>query len=418
MMKNCFRLFAATILLGLMATFTSCEDDEIKLSDVTITVETAALYDGVDVSSAWVVIENTQNGLKDSVQTDATGVATFMQISTGTYNVTTSVVLDEATAESYTGVYKEITLNGVESSYFVAPGMVQDLTLTLDGKAAGDLLIKQVYYNGANDPFWGVLFKDQFVEIYNNSDEVIYADGLYIAFAGPNRTGSSATDAVSTLDVSENFYATKVAQVPGSGTENPINAGESIVIALGAYDWTEGDATKATFTVDLSSVDFEFYAIDFLEADGRTGSAFFDVDNPTVPNMDIVYLPGNFVFFNMNTNGQSIAIFRSESAPSEVITDPESSESNPQYLLKISNSLLIDACDFVDHADAGVYKRFAASVDAGFNYVPGVGSTYTSKSMRRKVAKEINGRKVLKDTNNTADDFDVIDLATPYGFGE
>ena len=65
------------------------------------------------------------------------------------------------------------------------------------------------------------------------------------------------------------------------------------------------------------------------------------------------------------------------------------------------------------NAETGDYKRLPASIDAGFNYIEG---TYTGKSVRRKEAETVNGRKVLQDTNNSTNDFEVLDTPTPGSF--
>ncbi|WP_254555790.1 hypothetical protein, partial [Salmonella enterica] len=39
---------------------------------------------------------------------------------------------------------------------------------------------KQIYYAGSSTTL-GALFRDQFIEFYNNSDSVLYADSLYFS---------------------------------------------------------------------------------------------------------------------------------------------------------------------------------------------------------------------------------------------
>lgn len=52
-------------------------------------------------------------------------------------------------------------------------------------------------------------------------------------------------------------------------------------------------------------------------------------------------------------------------------------------------------------------------VDAQFTFVPE--GTYSSYAVIRKTQTTINGRKILKDTNNSAEDF-VSQKANPRGF--
>ncbi len=219
------------------------------------------------------------------------------------------------------------------------------------------------------------------------------------------------------LSKEEFVYADKVARIPGDGDDYPVQPGESIVIAFNAVDWTSG-GENSEITVDLSSADFELYAVDWLESLGRQGNTWFDIDNTDVTNMDMIYLNiENYGQFSFLSTGASIAIFNSETVPAETVTDPNSSESNPIYYLKIRVEDIVDGIDMLFNSEAAAFKRLPSSIDAGFNFVEG--NSYTSKSVRRKVAKTTaEGRKILQDTNNSTNDFDAIDLPTPRGFGE
>ncbi|MNL05008.1 hypothetical protein D3C87_1255880 [compost metagenome] len=76
---------------------------------------------------------------------------------------------------------------------------------------------------------------------------------------------------------------------------------------------------------------------------------------------------------------------------------------------------IIDGIDVQPNtADDRIPKKLGAMIDAGFTFAP-LGK-YTSQSIIRKTEKTVSGRKVLKDTNNSKEDFDVFDLAQPRGF--
>ncbi len=414
-MKNKFKLFFSATLIAIMAIgFVACDDDEVKLANLDVTVEAASSFTGLSMADIYVYITNTVDGGVDSALTDASGIAAFINVAPGTYAVSATMELTDEEAGAASGYYEEMTLNAVENNVALLGGFDSEVTLTLDGKASSSLVIKEFYYSGANDPTWSILFKDQFVEIYNNSDEVVYADGLYLASLAPTTNGSDpSTDVALGLDLEQYIYADKVAQVPGSGTDYPIQPGESIIIAFNAVDWTDGGTND--FTVDLSIADFELYAVDWLESLGRTGNTWFDIDNADVTNMNMIYLNiENYGQFNFNSTGASIAIFRSETEPSTIITDPNSSETSPIYYMQINTADVIDGIDMLYDAEAALYKRLPAGIDAGFNYVEG--SSYTSQSVRRKVAKTVDGRKILQDTNNSTNDFEVLALPTPGGF--
>ncbi|MGM0504259.1 MAG: DUF4876 domain-containing protein, partial [Bacteroidota bacterium] len=208
----------------------------------------------------------------------------------------------------------------------------------------------------------------------------------------------------------------KILRIPGNGTDNPVQPGESIVICLNAVDYTDGGA-NADISVDLSTADFETYAVSWLESLGRTGNSYFDLDNVDVPNMECVYLNiENNGWFNFDIESASIAIFRNDNFAIEQIADPRvETPSSSDYFAKINVDDIVDGIDMMYNAETSEFKRLPSSIDAGFKYIDG--DTYTSKSVRRKVANEVDGRKILKDTNNSTNDFEVTDLPTPGGFG-
>ncbi len=415
-MKNYlkFSTFLLSVIFAI-AIITSCnKEDEVLLANLDVQVEYATDFAGLSTTNLTITLTNTADNSNLTAITDALGVAQFLNVAPGNYNATTSTDITAEQALEATGYYQEMTLNAAANGLQLVGGVDATETLTLNGQASGDLVIKEYYITGANDPTWGVMFKDQFIEIYNNSAEVKYADGLYIANLAPQANGDNANDAVSTLDFDTYIYADKITKVPGSGTEHPIQPGESIVIAFNAADWTNGGA-KSTITVDLSTADFEQFAITWLESLGRTGNQWFDFDNVDVPNMDGIYLRESYNYFGWYSQGSSCAIFKNDNYTVELVDDPESANpASPAKYAKIAVADVIDAIDVVGDENAAAYKKLPAILDAGFTYT--AGGSYTSKSLRRLTAKTVGGRRILKDTNNSTNDFEEIPLATPKGF--
>ncbi|MDP3437369.1 MAG: DUF4876 domain-containing protein, partial [Bacteroidales bacterium] len=60
-------------------------------------------------------------------------------------------------------------------------------------------------------------------------------------------------------------------------------------------------------------------------------------------------------------------------------------------------------------------KRFQDIVDAGFAFINAT-SGYTNESLERKVSAVIDGRVVLKDTNNSIEDFVIIKGPVPRNY--
>lgn len=405
-MRKIANVLLSALVLGL-ALVSCTEDEDVKLASIDVTVSFA---EGITYSAEGLTVYavNTVDEAKDSAIADADGMASFANMAPGTYNFSCAVALDEEETYTATGYYNQkITLTATLLSQELVADVPATGGLLLNGAPASDLVISEFYYSGADD-FYVTMFKDQYITIYNNSAEVVYADGLYVASIVPQRTGSDKeNDPISTLDNSEYIYADKVSQIPGNGTDYPIQPGESVVVAFNANDWTSGGTNVKT--VDLSGADFELYAVDWLTENGRTGSAFFDIDNADVTNMNIIYLNvENYGFMSFLSTGASAAIFKLDAplsaTESDVIIDPESSESNPQYYLPIAVSSVIDGIDMLYDAESADYKKMPSNIDAGFGFC--AGGTYTSLKVMRKVAETIGDRVVYQDTNNSTDDFE------------
>lgn len=420
-MKRFVNEIAACVAIAAVALGTGCKQEkESALGSISVQVGVSEIFEGVDLSGISVKIVNTADNASLVGETDASGAVLFGEVSPAVYNVSASLELSAEEAVNYTGTNQAVTLNGVASNVTVLPSQNLSVELELDGKAGGNLVIKEIYTLGATKDNYSILFKDQFIELYNNSDEVQYVDGLYLADLAPSADGSDP-DKTTPLDLplDEYVYASKVLQFPGNGTDYPVEPGKSIVMAMNAVNYKE-DKPEAV-TVDNSTADFDTYAIDWLQEQGRTGSSFFDVDNPQVPTMKCIYLNiQNGGWFNFNSYG-SVALFKLDAEPTETVLDP-TSVSTQVYYLKMPVSGIIDGVDNLAATDAGAFKRLPSGVDAGFFCPKGysgdnaaiTGMNYSGNSIRRKVAKVLpDGRNVLCDTNNSANDFEVIEAPAP-----
>jgi hypothetical protein len=187
------------------------------------------------------------------------------------------------------------------------------------------------------------------------------------------------------------------------------------VVAINAINYKE--LKPLAVTVDNTKAKFDTYAITWLQSLGRTGSTFFDVDNPDVPTMNCIFLniqTGGF--FNMD-DYPSIALVRLSANPTETIQDPTVTTSQIFYT-KIPVTAIIDGVDILAKSSSAAFKRLPANIDSGFSYAQANGSAnYTGKSLRRKISKTLpTGRVVVMDTNNSTVDLEVVTPPTPYSY--
>lgn len=442
-------LFLLTAVIAL----SSCgEDDDFggaALQSVPFTVNLkydAETFNGQAVSQGNVILKNTNTGDTYTVESNASGVANFTDILPGTYDVTATKILTTSEFNSvfgYTPSTETVTFNGAQGQVLVNAN-VSATTIELKSARIGDLVIKQISYAGSHTT-QGAVFRDQFIEIYNNSNEIIFADGLYIAqlygrtttatanFALPNGQfdWSKSTDMTSGSSANTNYvYSDYVFRIPGNGTQYPIEPGKSIVLAQTAVNHkaplTSNTGTPITIqdpnlTVDLSTADFEAYLGDFRVSLGET-VYLYDIQNPAVPDMEIAYwgkqgFPNNNKDMVFDSNGRdSFIIFRADNfATFKNFTDPSvtSIVNTTTYFVQIPNSTIIDGVDLQHYSpNSQRPKMLPSEIDASFINTD---AAYNSQAVIRKTKTTVDGRIILEDTNNSANDF-IKRKAEPRGF--
>lgn len=406
-------------------------------------------YEGLAAENTSVTLTNVNTGDEYQAISSSSGAANFETVLPGTYNVTASLNLSATEFNELFGYdpnVEEVIFNASQEQVIVN---VNTTSTSLELKAAriGDLVIKQVYYAGSN-AVQGAVFRDQFIEIYNNSNEVIFADGLYIAqlYGKSSTTVESFTLANGQFDWSQSIgmssgnsantdyvYTDYVFQIPGNGEMHPIEPGESILIAQNALNHKEpltdnnGDPITIgdpSLTVDLSASDFEVYLGDFRESIGEEPYQW-DIQNPAVEDLIIAYwgrenyYSGNKDFVIDTKGRDSFAIFRVDDEEFNTYEDfPNPSisqiEDDTKFFMQIPSSLIIDGIDLQSYNPGSPRPKILPSeVDASSIGVDGI---FNSQSVMRKTKTEVDGRIILEDNNNSAEDFKVLEKADPKGF--
>ncbi|HMS01903.1 MAG TPA: DUF4876 domain-containing protein [Gemmatimonadaceae bacterium] len=383
----------------------ACADgaSEPVVETFTLQVQVAypATYDTRGADGARVILTSTERGSADTTTSSAGGLATFENVIPGTYTVSASRDLSATDAERLTGVAQPLTLNALlpASSFLERPPTLP--TLTLAGSRLGDLVIKEVYFTGSSTPSGGTYFSDQFTELYNNSTDTIYLDGVLIAdvfgVSGQINPANVPTPFQSDPD---NVYVTSIWQIPGTGQQRPLAPGQSVIIAQDGINHRTDPNGNPNSPVDLATADWETYN---ERPDGR------DLDSPTVPNLTRIVHRGGFDWLQ-TVFGPGVVVFRTENvAALDTVLVPGTTAT---YRTRVPNAAVIDAFEALQNGNAGAYKRLPAALDAGFVFASG---TYTSESARRRTARVIGTRRVLQDTNNSANDF-VITAPGPRRF--
>jgi len=422
----------------------SCSDDDfgggMNLSPVNVTTQVEFGGDFVTDNKAVnanISLKNVDTGVEYTGRTNTDGNLILPTVLPGRYTATVNLTLTPNQFENYfgydSGSDDDIVFNGVSENITITSSGSTITVEIIAANSIGGLVIKQIYYGGSHIAR-GAGFRDQFVEIYNNSSEVMYADGLIFAQLFGNNTvgtdpyhlasgqlnwamgeGNTKGEAANT----DYVYGKNVYRIPGSGIQYPIQPGKSIIIAATAINhkanYTDNSGNtiniqEPELTVNLSNADFEANLTTY------TGNQFrWDIQNLIVPDLEIVHWVNgqDMVLDNQGRDGYIIFNATAEEISGfGMVRNP--SRANNNLYLQIPRTLIVDGVDTTrDIANNIVPKKLTVLDDAGRTYL--TNGAYSSYAVIRKTQKVVNGRIILKDTNNSTEDFVEI-KATPNGF--
>jgi len=392
-MKKYIAIFLV-ILAG--AFIVSCDKEGAQLYDVEITVNYPDGYTADTKAKIKVKVTNNLTSKVDSAMTDADGIAAF-SLEQGTYTIAAATATDEF---AFNGILENKIVSALSLSFDI------DLVAV---SLQGGLVFKEIYYTGSRTPEDKTYYADQFHEIYNNSDEVIYLDGLCIGVLETTATNPSPwVDGEGNLldRLPVGFHAW---MWPGNGTTYPLAPRTSVVLAQDGINHQTDPAGNPTSPVNLGDAQWETY----VEAPGK------DTDNPAVPNLTLMYTTSATMFDWLHSVfGAAVIIFRLPTGldyqsfvnePNNFSTKPGTT-STTQYFM-VHKDWVIDAVEIVQADPTKQNKRLHTTLDAGKVWCSG---TYVSKSIRRKVDKIIDGKVIYKDTNNSTEDFLSELVPTPF----
>ena len=316
---------------------------------------------------------------------------TFSNGITASIELTDGTVVDKSSRSALTitrSVVKPMSVLTVNTEY-------------LEQKSS--LILKELYYCGSKTPSGGSYFRDQYYELYNNSSSVQYLDGLCIGNINPV-VATANLPSYPGENPDDYLYFLTVWQIPGipqsleGSTHNyPIQPGESVIIAQMADNHQRAELNPAC-PVNLLSAEFEAYL----------KSTAIIKDNPAI-NMHLAFWPRPTYQWLVAVFGGAYAIFYPdhEIDPNEY-TSPINST---QKLCKISIDCVVDAVELVNDESKMKLKRMPAVLDAGATTVS---ATYCGKSVARKIKSTLeDGRIIYQDTNNSTEDFEVMDKPVP-----
>lgn len=413
------KTFYFAILIACMAvfSFTSCSDDDpIPESQISWKIAFPETADKADVLDMKVVLTNINTKAEYSGQLSSTkagavnpvnivvesdGIAVTATIPEGLYKILAdgkiSYMIDTAATVASVRAYQEAVT--VSDAVF----KVSDNTFSFYTPSQG-FVFEEIYFAGSTTPEGKQYSADQYFKILNNSDHVLYADGLAIA----ESEFMTIDKQDYTPDIMDRSFSVDfVFVIPGNGTEHPVEPGQSLIIALDGSNHLEAN----TNSIDLSHADFEFY-------DVTNNPKFPDNQNPSVPDLDKWY-SSTFTYTSLHNRGFKSYVLAKMQVDKETylkdyaytaeytFTFNGNSYPMSKDTYHIPNSWIVDAVNCSIESDFQ-WIVTDSSLDSGWTYCGSVDHDKNryNKSVRRKVRAVENGRTILEDTNNSTNDFE------------
>jgi hypothetical protein len=267
-----------------------------------------------------------------------------------------------------------------------------------------DLIIAEVFFTGTLQRSGNAYYGDDYVKLYNNTDHVIYADG--ITFFETKFTTTQKYEYTPNI-MAEAMTVQALYTVPGNGTEHPVQPGEYLLLADTGIDHRVSNPNS----FDLSAADFEWY-------DVSSSPSNLDIDSPTVPNLDKWYCYTKSYFMLHNRGFKAYGIAR-------IPVDREAYLADYYYTYdyemitaagtfpmsgnayRLPNEWIVDVVTCSIEATYA-WNLCAPQLDCGWTYcgtIDGDKSRYFRSVRRKMLYLNDAGNPVLKDTNNSSADF-------------
>jgi hypothetical protein len=262
-----------------------------------------------------------------------------------------------------------VVVGNIKNVDLVSKGSICDTIFAKPFSSFG-ISINEIYSVGpVNSIFF---FYDQYIELYNSSDEIKYLDGMMISRVSGNNDAGGLGPGADQDDDGDIDGFTYVFKFPGSpGEENhPVYPKQFIVLASDAINHRSVVSTA----VDLSKADWEFF--NQFSAD--------DIDNPNVPNL-----------INMRSD-RTVDFLINLVADVIILSDGR----DTSWADGIDISSVIDGVEYQSNPNSK--KTLDGRVDRGYALSP---PRYSGQSMQR--------REPGSDSNDATLDWDIIPYPTP-----
>ena len=389
-------------LLAFFVLASCSKDEEVLNAPLRIYLQLPMNLDNATLEQAEATLTNIETMAVYSIndfKPDGNSYVATVVVPEGRYNVTASGNINYSIGASTTATTMKAEALGVEVTGR-GPACSMVTLLFNNYNAEAGMVIEEIFFtssvfSGTQRPYTD----DQYLILTNNSDHLIYADSLAIV---ESKFQSDMQWELTPDLMKDAITVSWLYLIPGNGTSVPVEAGESIIIALNAKNHTIVNSNS----IDLSGAQFEFY-------DVSPNTEFFDEDNPGATNL-IKWYSDLWSYTMLNNKGsKSYGIVRMHSDYDMFI---ESNYYKYTYVVNAAwgtyessgDGYFIPNSWVIDWVNLAIKNEWAWNVaspllDSGWTYCAETSSDksrYGTSVIRKR---DSNGR--LVDTNNSTTDF-------------
>lgn len=369
-------------------------DETTGMCGVSVIAELPAGVASTGMTNSTVKFRNVSTGRETEL---AYPLSSDAKVLAGLYDV-------EFAGEAMLDATRRVEIRGVaRSAEIMTDGTVVRIA-THCNKATDDLVISEIFYTGTQQESGNNYTGDDYIKLYNNTDHVVYADGLtlfeskFMTTQKQNYRPDIMAEAV-TVDA---LYT-----IPGTGREHPVQPGGYVLLADIGID----HRTINPNSFSLEHADWEWY-------DVSSSPAHMDIDSPQVPNMEKWYCYTQSFFMLHNRGFKAYGIARIPVNKDEYLRDYRYDYEYEQVTqagtfpmsgsaYRLPNEWVVDVVN-CSVGSEWKWNVTAPVLDMGWTSCGQIDADKTRffHAVRRKLLYvNDDGRAVLKDTDNSSEDF-------------
>lgn len=398
---NIHRFYRFILIMAILVPMASCLDETppevIARYEISIEMPDGFKED-ITYANRFVIMKS--NRFTYTEKTNDDGVAVFTGLVPDVYSISTSweiegseyVLMSDTIVES-----RDVVLLGSIAAEKIFKEGAKTITLSKSVKQS--LIVSKVYASGTKDNNNRNYVSDQYIEFFNNSDEVVLIDSSYYF-------GLVEAESVIAFPALTNpgfVYARQIFRFFNDTTQLAVQPGGTVLVANSAVNHLE----FAPQSVNLRSANFEAKSPTFS-------------NNSEVRELKLLFSAfPSLIYINLVRGGDNgLFLFSTEKNVSKFpIFYIPGRETGNRYM-QIPANLIFDGVETLrNKVNTGPdvnTKRLQYFIDAGYMNITAT-SGHTNESIERRVdkLKSNGGRVYLIDTNNSTNDMRTVTDPTP-----